>query len=205
MRKADLEKNHEPFDRALARYRGFIERVLGAQRVIRIKTEKEDIAESVLLRLCANWERFIDEHLVDCVNVDHSQLNEFLGVTIPGHPCRNVCQAVLFGGGYKDFRSFGDIKGFTKKVLPDRSNPFLAVTTAHADKIDEALKIRNYLAHYSAVSRRTLDRMYKQVHRFHRFEEPGRFLLGQQGRRLLAYFDAFKGASEDMKAWYRAP
>jgi hypothetical protein len=200
VRKADLKKNHDVFDKAVARYRGFMSRVVDA-KLIKTKTEKQDVAESVLLRLCANWERFVDEHLVDCVNVDHSQLNEFLGVTIPRHPSRNVCQAILFGGAYKDFRSFGDLKGFTKKVLPDDSNPFLAVSTTHVQKMDEAFKIRNYLAHYSAASRRALDRLYKDAHKLERFEEPGRFLLANKARRLWSYFDAFAGASADMKAW----
>lgn len=202
MRKADLKKNHDSFDGALARYRSFMQRVVDAQRVIKTKTEKQDVAESILLRLCAHWERFVDEHLVDCVNCDHSQLNEFLGVTIPRHPSRDVCQAVLYGSGYKDFRSFGDLKGFTKKVLPDDSNPFLKVSSAHAEKIDEVLKIRNYIAHYSAAARRALDRMYKQSYTLSRFEEPGRFLLANNGRRLWSYFNTFEGASTDMKAWY---
>ena len=204
MKKADLEHNHDSFDEAVARYRGFMERVVEAQRVIRTKTEKQDVAESVLLRLCAHWERFVDEHLVDCVNCDHSSLNEFLGVSIPRHPSRNVCQAVLFGGSYKDFKSFGDLKGFSKKVLPDESNPFLAVGASHATKLDEVFKIRNYLAHYSAAARRALDRMYEQSYNMARFEEPGRFLLAHNGRRLWAYFGAFSGASADMKAWCTA-
>lgn len=202
MRKADLKHNHESFDEALARYRAFMERVVDAQRVIRTNTEKQDVAESVLLRLCAHWERFVDEHLVDCVNVDHSQLNEFLGVTIPRHPSRNVCQAILFGGKYRDFRSFRELKGFTKKVLPNVSNPFLRVTKANSKKIDEVFMIRNYLAHYSSAARRALDRLYKNVYNLQRFQEPGRFLLANNGRRLWSYFDAFEGASTNMKAWY---
>lgn len=202
MRKADLKQNHDSFDDALARYRGFMERVVDAQRVIRTNTEKQDVAESVLLRLYAHWERFVDEHLVDCVNVDHSQLNEFLGLTIPRHPSRNVCQAVLFGGGYRDLRNFGRLIDFTKKVLPSASNPFLQVTKANRKKIDEVSTIRNYLAHYSSAARRALDRLYKNVYNLQRFQEPGRFLLANNGKRLWSYFDAFEGASTDMKAWY---
>ena len=202
MRKADLKQNHAAFDRALGRYRGFMARVIAAQRVIRTATEKQDVAESVLLRLCAHWERFVDEHLVDCVNVDHSKLNEFLGVTIPRNPSRNVCQAVLFGGGYRDFHSFGDVKGFTKKVLPGKSNPFLQVTATHIKKIDEVFKIRNYLAHYSAAARRVLDRLYKDQYKMQRFQEPGQFLLANGARRLWSYCDAFEGASTNMKDSY---
>jgi hypothetical protein len=86
MRKSDLKKNHGSFDDAVARYRSFLERIINAQRVIRLRQEKRDIAESVLLRLCANWEKFVDEHLVDCLNVDDSKLEEFLGVSVPPHP-----------------------------------------------------------------------------------------------------------------------
>lgn len=187
MRKADLTKNHGSFDDAIDRYRGFMHKVVCAQRVIRTQTEKQDVAESILLRLTANWERFVDEHLIDCVNVDHSQLNDFLGVTIPRHPSRSVCEAVLFGGRYRDFRSFGDLKGFTKKVLPKRSNPFLAISSGHALKMDEAFKIRNYLAHYSAASRRALKRLYDEPYKLKRFEEPGRFLLANNAKRLWSY------------------
>lgn len=201
MRKADLQKNHQPFDRALARYRSFTGTIISAQRVISKKTEKEDLLESVLLRLCANWERFVDDHLVDCVNVDHSKLNEFLGVPIPRNPSRNLCEALLVGRNYLDFRSFGDLKGYSKNILPHASNPFLAVAPKHTKKIDEAFKLRNYLAHYSSAARRSLDRMYKNVYRLKRFVEPGRFLMAYGGRRLWRYFDAFEGASGDMKDW----
>ena len=202
MRKADLVKNHTAFDEALARYRAFMERVVQGETVTATAAERQDVSESVLLRLCANWERFVDEHLVDCVNVDHSGLNAFLGVSIPRHPTKNLCRAVLYGGGFKDFRSYGDLKGFTKRILPDASNPFLVVTKAHADRMDETYKIRNYLSHYSAVARRSLAHLYRQGYQLARFEEPGRFLLAHGGQRLWTYIAAFEGASNDMKAWY---
>ncbi len=202
MRKADLKKNHKAFDRTIERYWKFTAKILSAQRVIRTRTEKEDLVESILLRLCAHWERFVDEHLIDCVNVNHSRLSEFLGVTLPMNPTRDVCEGLLYGGGYRDFYSFGDLKGFSKKILPDISNPFLAVQPKHSKKIDEVFTLRNYLAHYSGAARRSLDRMYKSVYKLRRFVEPGRFLVGYEGKRLSAYFDAFEGVSSDMKAWY---
>ncbi len=202
MRKADLAKNHQQFDRALARYRNFTKRIISAQRVISKKTEKEDLIESVLLRLCAIWERFVDEHLVDCVNVDHSKLNEYLGVPIPRNPTRNLCEALLIGANYLDFRGFGQLKGYSKKILPDASNPFLAVGSSRINKLDETFKLRNYLAHYSSASRRSLDQMYKNVYKLGKFVEPGRFLIAYDGSRLWKYFDAFEGASQDMKDWY---
>ena len=201
MRKADLKKNHEPFDAALVRYRSFMRKVLAAKHVVGTAQEKRDLAESVMLRLCAHWESFLDEHLVDCVNVDHSRLSEYFGSAIPPNPSKALCQVLLFGASYRDFRSFGDLKGYSKKILPDQSNPFLAVTSAQFRKIDEAYKIRNYLSHYSATGRRALIRVYRQDYGMERFFEPGQFLLAYDARRLWVYFDAFSAASAAMRAW----
>lgn len=202
MRKADLLMNHKPFDEAITRYRELTKRVLRAQRIIKKKSEKNDFAESVILRLCANWERFIDNHLTDCVNVDPSQLSTFLGVKIPPHPDCDLCQALLFGDGFRDFRSYGDLIKFSKKVLPASSNPFPIVSLGHRKKIDEVYKIRNYLAHYSSSAKRSLDTMYKGTYKMKKFYEPGFFILANGERNLWGYFDAFEGASNDMKNWY---
>lgn len=201
MRKSDLKKNHGPLDGAIERYRVFMDKIINAQRVISTAAEKRDIAESVLLRLCACWERFIDEHLVDCVNRDHTKLSQHFAVTIPGNPSWDLCHALIIGSSYKDFRSFGDLKGYSKKILPDQSNPFLQVSTAHTKKIDEVYAIRNYLSHYSAASRRTLMNVYKTEYQMGKFLEPGQFVLAYNAKRLWAYFDAFQGASADMLAW----
>jgi hypothetical protein len=202
MRKADLKKNHVSYDLAVGRYRSFMLRIIDAQRVVSSAQEKRDIAESVMLRLCANWESFVDEHLVDCINVDHSVLSEHFGATIPANPSKGLCRALLFGGSYKDFKSFGDLKGFSKKILPETSNPFLAITVTQSKKLDEAYKIRNYLSHYSATGRRSLMRMYREDYSMERFLEPGQFLLAYKAKRLWSYFDAFEAASTTMKAWY---
>ena len=202
MRKSDLKKNHRSFDEALKRYQVFMDKVINAQRVISTNQEKRDIAESVLLRLCANWESFIDSHLVDCANCDPSELSKYFAVKIPKNPSLDLCHALIFGNSYMDFRNFGDLKGFTKKILPEVSNPFLQISTQHARKIDEVYKIRNYLSHYSSASKRALMRIYESVYRMNRFLEPGQFILAYNAKRLWKYFESFKGASSDMKNWY---
>lgn len=201
MRKADLSQNHRKLDDAIDRYRSFMERIIAAQRVIQLIQEKRDLAESVLLRLCANWESFVDEHLVDCLNVDPSKLEDFLGVPVPAHPSKHLCTALIFGDGYRDFASFGQLKGFTKKLLSNDSNPFLEVTKTQAKRIDEVYTIRNYLSHYSARSKRALHRMYREEYEMTNFIEPGQFLLGYNATRLWTYFDAFEGASTRMRDW----
>jgi hypothetical protein len=193
MRKADLLKNHETFDTAIARYRQFADKVIQAQRVVSTAEEKRDIAESVLLRLCAHWEKFLDEHLVDCVNCDHTRLSHHFSVTIPRNPSWDLCHALIIGSAYKDFRSFGDLKGFSKKILPDLSNPFLNVTPHHSNKIDEVYVIRNYLSHYSHASRRSLHRVYKATYNMTRFLEPGQFLPWLQRSEVVGLLRCIRG------------
>ena len=201
MRKADLKQNHRSLDDSLGRYRSFLERIIQAQRVISTVQEKRDITESVLLRLCANWEKFVDEHLVDCINVDPSRLSEFVGVRVPAHPSKALCTALIFGDSYRDFPSFGALKGFSRKLLPDESNPFLQVTAVQGRRLDELYRIRNYLAHYSAKAKRSLRVMYEDEYQMKRFLQPGQFLLAHKAKRLWVYFDALQGASASMKDW----
>lgn len=202
MRKSDLKARHANFDSAIQRYRSFSEKVIRAQRVIGTAEEKRDLAESIVLRLIANWENFVDEHLVACVNCHPSNLHEFLGVPVPKHPDVNLCRALIFGDGFRDFQSTSALIRFSRKLLPEEGNPFLAIKKTHKAKIDEMYRVRNYLAHYSAKSRRDLWRMYKTTYHYDRWMEPGKFLLVRDGKRLWECFDAFHGASEDMKAWY---
>jgi len=56
MRKADLKKRHDYFDKTVERYRSFTKKIIDAQRVLGSVYEKRDLVESVILRLCANWE-----------------------------------------------------------------------------------------------------------------------------------------------------
>jgi len=184
MRKSDLKKNHELFDESIERYRQFMEKIVNTQRVVSETQEKRDLAESVILRLSANWERFVDEHLVDCVNCDHSMLSEYFGTNIPANPGKDLCEALIFGAGYKDFRSVADLIRFSKKVLPETKNPFLLISKTHRKRIDEVYKIRNYLSHYSAVAQRSLRKMYKTEYGMDRFLEPGQFLLAYSAKRL---------------------
>lgn len=205
MRKSSLVKNHKRFDDALARYRVFMEKIINAQRVVSDTLEKRDIAESVILRLCANWEAFVDEHLIDCINADASKLSVHFNVKIPKHPDKGLCQVLIFGkNGYTDFRSFGDLKGYSKKILPDTSNPFLDITQTQSKKIDEVYKIRNYLSHYSMAAKNSLKKLYKEEYNMDRFLEPGQFLLAYNAKRLWHYFGIFEGTSTRMKNWAKS-
>jgi len=90
MRKADLLARHDGFRYDVDWYRDFLNRVTAARRVLSAAVDKREVAEMIVLRLCAHWEYYIDELLVAAINRDHSRLSEHFGVTIPPHPSKEL-------------------------------------------------------------------------------------------------------------------
>ena len=199
MRKADLAKNHEDFEGDMAWYINFLIRTLRAEGVIGTREDKIEIVESSIIRICALWEAFVEGELIDCLNLDSTKLSEDLKLDLPKHLSRSLCEAILIGRGYLDFKSVGDIKGFASKILPDDVNPFRLIKTPTAKKIDELCVMRNYLSHYSSKAKRALRQMYKKSYRLERFREPGDFLLSRGGGRLIPYIEALLDASQQMR------
>ena len=198
MRKADLRKSHRALETTLERQADFARRVLGAKRVISGAADKRDLMEAILLRVCARWERFVETQLVVCVNRNPQKLGEYLQADVPAHPSKSLCRALLYGRGYRDFKSCGELKGTARAALPPAKNPFDRIRSEDESLIDEAFQIRNYLSHYSDHARRKLARVYLERYKLRRFREPGQFLAAEGGRRLLAFIAAFQSASKSM-------
>lgn len=198
MRKADLKKNHDEFEDDMRWYIDFLSRMLVAQRVVQYE-DKIEILESLVIRLCALWEAFVEGEMIDCLNIDSSRCREELKLRLPNHLSRDLCEAILIGHGYLDFRSVSDIKGFAKRVLPEDVNPFKLIKPAAGKRIDELYIMRNYLSHYSSKSRRALHRMYQDSWKLRNFCQPGDFLIAYKGKRLVQYIEALLSASEQMR------
>src|SRR3990170_2242080 len=196
MRKADLQKNHQWFEGVLDRYRDFSGRLLRARRNVR-RQDKKEIVEATALKLCAYWESFVDQELLDCVNINSSKLAEWLDVK-PTNLNIEMSRAILFREGYLDFKSVGALKAFAKRVLAQDVNPFRLIQPSTAIKIDELFVIRNYLVHRSFAAKRSLRKMYRRNYRMRYFREPGTFLVAHGGRRLDTYRRALVDASQRM-------
>jgi len=198
MNKADLRNNHRQFERHVERSEDFATRLLAAERVVRLE-DKQRIAEATILRLSSYWEWFIDQELLDCININSRRLAQYLEVK---HKHLNIemCRAILFRGGYLDFRSVQAAKRFAKDILPDEVNPFRLIEPSTASKVDELFTIKNYLVHRSFAAKRALKKMYRKNYEIRIFQEPGRFLVAHRGRRLRSYIEALRRASTQMEA-----
>jgi len=199
MRKADLAKNHDEFENDMHWYIDFLGRMLLAQRVVKYD-DKIEILESLVIRICAIWEAFIEGEMIDCLNIDCSKCREELQLRLPPHMTRDLCEAVLVGQGYLNLRSVDDIKGLAKRILPDDVNPFRLIrANPTARRINEFYTMRNYLSHYSGKSKRQLQKMCEDYWDLKKFRQPGDFLIAYSGKRLIQYIEAFLDASEQMR------
>ena len=199
MRKADIAKNHDDFEQDMDWYIDFLDRMLRAKRVVQYD-DKLEILESLVVRICAIWEAFVEEEMIDCLNIDCNQCKEELQLRLPKHMTKDLCEAILVGSGYLNFRHVDDIKKLAKQMLPDGVNPFKLIrANPTAKRINEFYTMRNYLSHYSGKSRRVLQKMYEDSWQLRKFYTPGEFLLAYSGKRLIQYIDAFLDASKQMR------
>jgi hypothetical protein len=199
MRKADLAKNHDWFEEQIDWYMTFLRRTIGAQDIIKERHDKVEIIEASILRICAFWESFIIEELIDCLNLDCSKFSAHLRLSLPKDMSKDMCAAVLLGDRYLDFKGVSDMKGFANKVLCDENNPFKLIENPMAKKIDEVYVIRNYLSHLSRNSERRLRQMYQNSYNLRNFVRPGDFLLSYRARRLYQYIESFFRSSKQMR------
>ena len=203
MKKSSTDKSLDNFEWWMAEYFRFLNKVMAAKVVVKETHEKRELIEAFVLRVAAIWEVLVETLLIDCLNRDSTALAKHLGLPLDKHLKRPVCEAIVSGLNYFDFRNSGTLKKEAKKLLVPRHNPFQAIPKDAARKIDEFFVIRNYLAHYSSMARRSVMRIYRDSYGMQKFREPGHFLYASRGKRgqvrLGDYFDAFLEASTEMR------
>lgn len=140
-------------------------------------SEKSEVYESFVLKICATWETFINDLFTLCLKRDTSEYSKFLGVKLPKRPSVELCKVLITGYRYINFQHlFND----AKNILTEIHNPFskgALQRTPQRKRIDEFFSIRNYVAHRSSEAKRKLHKIYQDTYHLKRFKQPGRFLL----------------------------
>ena len=174
-----------------------------AKSVVKSSQEKQSVFEAFVHSICSNWDILVEELLIDCLNKDTSKFTQGYGYKLGKHITRDTCEAVLIGVGYLDFKSVGDLKRRSKRILIPKYNPFAEIPKSNEKKIDEFYTIRNYLAHYSNAARRALLKVYKTNYTLRVFVRPGRFLLASEEKedvpRMGTYINNFIEAAIAMR------
>src|SRR3990170_1575990 len=153
MRKADLRKIHDRFDKDFQQTR---ERLIRLQTLVKQEAGRRLIAEpkpdsdltwlfeAACLTAYARWVTFAQELFVGLLNRDYSGLRASLGPRLPKHLAVDTVEALLTW--QKNFPTDpDDLKGLARDILA--INPFAQLTPRYWKAIRELHAIRNAVAH----------------------------------------------------------
>lgn len=150
-RKKSVKKAADWFITEIEKVREFIQSVSFANSPDTFQSWAHDFA---LIRLYRSFQVLMLEALVGAINNDTATLSSRLGVTFPKHLTDEVCEYLITGGGYFDFRGYSGliqtIKDFVSK------DHYLATTIPKHKEVIEALSgLRNFAAHDSPQAKKS--------------------------------------------------
>ncbi len=107
-----------------------------------------------VIRLYKVFESLMQAMLVGAINNDSSTLEATTGIKFPRHLSKPVCEYIVTGGGYFDFKGRDGLIKTMKELLPNTH--YLIVTVSDrqfSDALDQLSALRNYAAHGSSQSK----------------------------------------------------
>lgn len=111
--------------------------------------------DAALLKMYVALERAMLDCLVVAVNNDSSTISASSGVSFPKHMSDEVCEYLVTGGDYFDFKGRDGLIKVLKDFVP--GTHWLVITVkdaAHTSALNQLVALRNYAAHESPSSKR---------------------------------------------------
>ncbi|WP_333810111.1 hypothetical protein [Flavobacterium sp.] len=142
------------------------------------KYEISEIIEAFTIKSICDWEWYIERMLCETLKNDTTKLSETLDLVLPKKISTDECFVYLNGLNYFDLKNASNLKDISKKILVDDYNPYLKISNEAKNKIDEFYIIRNYVAHKSKKSKKSLMNIYKKYDILE-FRDAGEFLLSK--------------------------
>ena len=114
------------------------------------------VYDAAVIKLYASFERLMLRLLKGAINRDSTVLTAATGWTFPKHLSAEVCEYVITGGGYFDFKGRDGLLGRIKKTVGDQHYLYVTVKKpSYRTSVERLCSLRNYAAHESALSKRT--------------------------------------------------
>ncbi|ODC03835.1 hypothetical protein BFW38_10055 [Terasakiispira papahanaumokuakeensis] len=108
-----------------------------------------------IIRLYREFEQMMLHVIIGAINNDSSVISETTGVEFPKHLTDEVCEYLVLGGGYFDFKGRDGLIKTLKKYVPEAHYLISAVKKSkYKDALEKLSALRNYAAHESAQSKR---------------------------------------------------
>ncbi|MGH9382061.1 MAG: hypothetical protein ACRD2Z_15815 [Thermoanaerobaculia bacterium] len=148
-----------------------------------------------ILRLYREFEALMLDALVGAINNDTATIAKSTGITFPRHLTDEVCEYLIIGNGYFDFKGRDGLIQTLKEYVP--ADHYL-VTAVKKDKYRESLErlsaLRNLAAHNSAVAKTRAKKAVQQE----RMPDAGSWL--KKHGRLKGIIDRLKELAEEIDA-----
>lgn len=110
--------------------------------------------DAAVIKACAALERMIIGAPAGALNNDTSVLTSSTHVQFPKHLTDEVCEYIIIGNGYFNFRGRNGLIGEIQKYVPRTHYLVTAVKkAAYSDSLDRLSALRNYAAHDSGVAK----------------------------------------------------
>ncbi len=108
-----------------------------------------------VIRLYREFEDLMLNCLVAAINNDTEQLSATTGVSFPKHLTDEVCEYVIRGNGYFDFRGPDGLIQTVSRFLPGTHYLVTIIKNArYKDPLDRLSALRNFATHDSATAKR---------------------------------------------------
>ncbi|MGK7346120.1 MAG: hypothetical protein ACNS63_09985 [Candidatus Nitrospinota bacterium M3_3B_026] len=108
-----------------------------------------------VIRLYREFEQMMLAGIVGAINNDTNTISEVTGVIFPAHLTDEVCQYLILGDGYFDFKGRdGLIKTLKKYVPDDHYLVKIVMKNKYKDTLGRLCALRNYATHESHQSKR---------------------------------------------------
>ena len=113
------------------------------------------IYDAAIIKLYVAFEHMILGALVGAINNDTSTLSSTTQITFPKHLTDEVCEYIITGGGYFNFRGRGGLIRDMHKYVPTDHYLLKAISDKkYRQSMDRLCALRNFAAHESPKSKR---------------------------------------------------
>lgn len=111
--------------------------------------------EAALIKTYVAFERLMLDCIVAAINNDTSTISARTGIAFPKHLSDEVCEYLVTGGRYFDFRGRDGLLKVIKSYVPDGHWLLEAVKQPqYKDQLNIMVALRNFAAHESPASKR---------------------------------------------------
>ncbi len=111
--------------------------------------------EYAVIKLYREFEDMILNCLVAAINNDTQELSNKTGVEFPSHLSDEVCEFIVVGDGYFDFRGRDGLIKTLKKFIPDDHYLVTIIKKpGYKDSLERLSALRNFAAHDSRPSKK---------------------------------------------------